>query len=126
MAGEFIIEGVIMYAEEPITGMSKTGNPWTKQGVVLQTQERYPRTVYFTVWGKNIPEGGVQQGARYEVALDVSSQEYQGKWYTNATGYRLTPVGATQAQQPTPQPQQQWQAPQPAPAQGLNEDEIPF
>lgn len=134
MNGEITIQGVIISTEKIESGVSQSGKQWTKQGAVIQTQERYPRTVYFTMFGDKIPEGGIQVGSVVEVAIEINSREYNGKWYTNVTGYRIQPVapqpqGYQQPQYPQqqmPQPQPQPQQPQQAPFVTRDGESLPF
>lgn len=135
MNGEITIQGVIINTEKIESGVSQSGKQWTKQGAVIQTQERYPRTVYFTMFGDKIPEGGIQVGSVVEVAIEINSREYNGKWYTNVTGYRIQPVAPQpqgyqqpqypQQQMPQPQPQQP-QQPQQAPFVTRDGESLPF
>lgn len=134
MNGEITIQGVIINTEKIESGVSQSGKQWTKQGAVIQTQERYPRTVHFTMFGDKIPEGGMQVGSVVEVAIEINSREYNGKWYTNVTGYRIQPVAPQpqgyqqpqypQQQMPLPQPQQM--QPQQAPFVTRDGESLPF
>lgn len=132
MNGEVTIQGVIINTEKIESGVSQSGKQWTKQGAVIETQERYPRTVYFTMFGDKIPEGGIQVGSVVEVAIEINSREYNGKWYTNVTGYRIQPVapqpqGYQQPQTPQqPQTQPQAQQPQQAPFVTRDGESLPF
>lgn len=134
MNGEITIQGVIINTEKIESGVSQSGKQWMKQGAVIQTQERYPRTVYFTMFGDKIPEGGIQVGSVVEVAIEINSREYNGKWYTNVTGYRIQPVapqpqGYQQPQYPQqqmPQPQPQQMQPQQAPFVTRDGESLPF
>lgn len=120
MNGEITIQGVIINTEKIESGVSQSGKQWTKQGAVIETQERYPRTIHFTMFGDKIPEGGIQVGSVVEVAIEINSREYNGKWYTNVTGYRIQPVA------PQPQGYQQPQSPQQQMPQQMQPQQAPF
>lgn len=126
MNGEITIQGVIINTEKIESGVSQSGKQWTKQGAVIETQERYPRTVYFTMFGDKIPEGGIQVGSVVEVAIEINSREYNGKWYTNVTGYRIQPVAPQPQGYQQPQQVAQQQMPIPRPQPTLLPQQAPF
>ena len=101
-------------------GTSARG-PWRKQELIIETEEQYPRTVCLICWTNQIDE--IQQfapGQTIKAQIDISSREFNGKWYTDVRVWRFDPVGATTApaaapaQQPA-QPNSMHQTP-PAPA----------
>ena len=122
-------------------GQSARG-PWRKQDLIIETEEQYPRTVCLTCWTNQIDE--IQKfapGQSIKAQIEISSREFNGKWYTDVRVWRFDPVGATTAPaaatQPVQQPYQQpamHQTPPPA-AQPTTEyyppaedsvDDLPF
>ena len=93
-------------------GQSARG-PWRKQELIIETEEQYPRTVCLICWTNQIDE--IQKfapGQTIKAQIDLSSREFNGKWYTDVRVWRFDPVGATTAPasapaQPTPQPMHQ-------------------
>ena len=93
-------------------GQSARG-PWRKQELIIETEEQYPRTVCLICWTNQIDE--IQQfapGQTIKAQIDISSREFNGKWYTDVRVWRFDPVGATAAPaaapaQPVQQPYQQ-------------------
>ena len=91
-------------------GQSARG-PWRKQELIIETEEQYPRTVCLICWTNQIDE--IQQfapGQTIKAQIDISSREFNGKWYTDVRVWRFDPVGATTAPaaaQPVQQPYQQ-------------------
>jgi len=91
-------------------GTSARG-PWRKQELIIETEEQYPRTVCLICWTNQIDE--IQKfapGQTIKAQIDISSREFNGKWYTDVRVWRFDPVGATvapAAAQPVQQPYQQ-------------------
>lgn len=86
------ITGTITQVHPLQSGMNQQGKKWSKQQYVLQTEERYPKTVAFVLMNDNITKFNVQQGQRLTVDFDLESHEYQGKWYHSVTAWRVTPA----------------------------------
>ena len=89
-------------------GTSARG-PWRKQELIIETEEQYPRTVCLICWTNQIDE--IQQfapGQTIKAQIEISSREFNGKWYTDVRVWRFDPVGATTAPAAAPvQPAQQ-------------------
>ena len=126
-------------------GTSARG-PWRKQDLIIETDEQYPRTVCLTCWTNQIDEiQNMVPGQMIKAQIDISSREFNGKWYTDVRVWRFDPVVVTAPSQVAQQPQQP-QQPQaihqtppmnPAPAMGNggvedyfgatnNGDDLPF
>ena len=93
-------------------GTSARG-PWCKQEFIVEYRDgNFPNTVCMNVWG----EDKVNDLARFNVgdnvkiSLNLSSREFNGRWYTDIRAWRIEAVTAA-AQQPAAQ-----QAPAQAPA----------
>lgn len=117
-------------------GTSAKG-PWRKQDLIIETDEQYPKTVCLTCWTNQIDE--VQRmvpGQMIKAQIDISSREFNGKWYTDVRVWRFEPVAATApAAAPQPAAQPVHQTPPAAPAGGPedyfgsesnNGDDLPF
>ena len=88
-------------------GTSARG-PWRKQDLIIETEEQYPRTVCLTCWTNQIDE--IQRfapGQTIKAQIEISSREFNGKWYTDVRVWRFDPVGAAAPAAPQPQPQPQ-------------------
>ena len=89
-------------------GTSARG-PWRKQELIIETEEQYPRTVCLICWTNQIDE--IQKfapGQTIKAQIEISSREFNGKWYTDVRVWRFDPVGATTAPAAAPvQPAQQ-------------------
>lgn len=70
------------------TGEGKNG-VWKKQQIIIETtSDKYPKKVAVQLWG-DLTDKGFQEGAEISVEFDVESREYNGKWYTDAKGWRI-------------------------------------
>ena len=84
-------------------GQSERG-PWRKQVVIFETSGDYPKQIAIDFYNGDIEEiGKYNPGDTCTVKFDISSREYNGKWYTNVKAFGIE----GQAQQPQPQPQYQ-------------------
>ena len=80
--------------------------PWRKQELIIQTEEQYPRTVCLLCWGDQAAEAqNLQPEQNIKAQFRLESREFNGKWYTDATVWRLETVQAQPAAAPQ-QPQQ--------------------
>ncbi len=78
-------------------GTSARG-PWRKQDLIIETDEQYPKTVCLTCWTNQIDEiQSMTPGQLIKAQIDISSREFNGKWYTDVRVWRFDPVGATAA-----------------------------
>ena len=89
-------------------GTSARG-PWRKQDLIIETEEQFPKTVCLTCWSNQIDE--IQKfapGQAIKAQIDLSSREFNGKWYTDVRVWRFDPVGVAAAPVAAPaQPAQQ-------------------
>lgn len=102
------------------SGTSEKGN-WVRGGFVIEYQDGdYPTNAAFTLFGenrinmaKNLP-----MGSMVRVQFSVRSREYQERWYTDLSCFRIEPYGQSMPyQQGNPAYAQAYQ-PAPAPAYG--------
>lgn len=104
-------------------GTSARG-PWRKQDLIIETDEQYPKTVCLTCWTNQIDEiQNMAPGQLIKAQIDISSREFNGKWYTDVRVWRFDPVTAAAPGQPA-QPAAQVAHPtaQPAAPAGGPED----
>lgn len=73
---------------------------WKSHDFVAQTDERYPHTLYFEIFGADkVDKMQVQIGGKYTVYFDVDSQAYNGKYFTHLRVWKIEPIGVQQTQQ---------------------------
>lgn len=77
-------------------GTSKAGNEWKKQEYVLETHDQYPKKVCFQIFGADrIEQAAIQPGEELTVSFEIDSREYQGRWFTNISAWKVErPVAA--------------------------------
>jgi hypothetical protein len=76
----------------PVTeGTSKNG-PWKKQEFVIETNEgKFPKQIHMNVWGAD----KVDEFKKYKIgdiltfSLDISSREYNGRWYSDIRAWKI-------------------------------------
>ena len=74
-------------------GTSKNGNEWKKQEYVLETYDQYPKKVCFQIFGADrIAQADIKLGEDVNVFFDIDSREYQGRWYTNISAWKVDRV----------------------------------
>ena len=130
------LEGKIIRKLNVQSGVSARGN-WSKQEFIIEYQEgNFPSQACFNVWGEDkvMDLERFQIGDSVKVSFNISSREYNGRWYTDLRAWRLDSSGeaasaAAPAQapaQPAAQPAQT-QAPQAADSQdSQDDDDLPF
>ncbi|MCC8038451.1 MAG: DUF3127 domain-containing protein, partial [Bacteroidales bacterium] len=112
------ITGKIILALPEASGTSKAGNLWRKREYVLETQENYPKKVFFDFFGDRADQYPLNVGETVKLSFDIESREYQGRWFTSIRGWKAekvdpnAAVAANAAAQPAPAA-----APAAAPAQ---------
>ncbi len=128
------ITGKVVRLGNLTEGTSARG-PWRKQELIIETEEQYPRTVCLICWTNQIDE--IQKfapGQTIKAQIEISSREFNGKWYTDVRVWRFDPVGAPAAPAPAQSAQQPMmhQTPPAAPAQEYyapsedSVDDLPF
>lgn len=84
------ISGKIIHILPEQGGISKAGNEWKKQEYVLETHDQYPRKVCFQIFGADrIAQAAIQLGEEVTVSFDIDSREYQGRWFTNISAWKV-------------------------------------
>ena len=124
-------KGIITAAMPVASGTSKSGKEWRRASYVLtydNSNEQYPKSVLFDVMGDKIEQLNIKQGAEYEVEIDFTTREYNGRTYMSASAWKATPT-----QQPQQAPAQQgweqmYQQPQEQQTQSAHtqDDGLPF
>ncbi len=90
------ISGKIIQVLQEQTGEGRNGK-WSKCDFVIETQDKFPKKVCITAWGdliqtvRNIPAG-----SDVKVSFDISSREYNGKWYTDVKAWKVEGGSAQQ------------------------------
>lgn len=100
------ITGKIIAVLPTKSGISATsGNEWSLQTAVLETQDQYPKKLAFDVFGADrITQFNLQVGDIATVFFDFDAHEYNGRWFNSVRAFNVEKSGQQVTQQPTPQP----------------------
>ena len=85
---------VSILPEQSFTGRQ---GEFVRFGFVGETQGQYPKKVKFDVLGRDKWEKlspFIVLGSDVQVFFDVTSREYDGKWFTQCDAYRVSVVSA--------------------------------
>lgn len=88
------LEGRIARKLNVQTGTSARG-AWSKQEFILEYQEgNFPSQVCMNVWGdEKVRElDKYQVGDKVKVSFNLSSREFNGRWYTDVRAWRIEPA----------------------------------
>ena len=132
---EFI--GKILQINELQSGVSKAGKEWKKITFVVETHDQYPKKGCFIMMNDRAENLIKYQkvGDEVKVSFDIDSREFNGRWYTDLSAWRVEKVtqeaAAPQPSAPTPPPAPQPQniaaATQPVGTSHVeDESELPF
>lgn len=80
------VKGNTIEVLDPITGESAKGQ-WSKQDFVIETTDQYQKRICFTIWGDKVAIP--IQGETVDVHFNAESREYQGRWFTNLTAWKI-------------------------------------
>lgn len=91
----FTVKGKLEKILDEVTGTSTRGE-WKKREFVITTQdEQYARTICFTLFNDKVSLiEGFQPGTELEIAFNLESREYQGRYFHNVNAWRIQPAMA--------------------------------
>lgn len=97
------IQGRIVIDLGEQSGTSRVGNPWKKHEYVLETHDTYPKKICFTLFGERADQYPCTVGEEVTLSFDINSREYNGRWYTEISGWKVD-KGAAAAPGAAPAP----------------------
>lgn len=109
---------------DPVSGISRSGNEWKRQDIIVETDGQYPRKVCVSVWGDKVSPSVLQIGALLDISCDLESREFNGKWYTSVVAWRIEPNGVAPDQAMPTEPFPSADTLTPAPSN--DHDDLPF
>jgi len=66
------------------------GTTWRKQDFVIQTEEKYSKTIHLQVWGDNILWlQRCKVGDLVNAMINISSKKVGERWFTEAVAWRI-------------------------------------
>ena len=80
--------GTVKQVLDEQSGESRNG-PWRKQEFILETADKFPKSVCVVVWGDNIDQFAIQEGEQLSAYIDIASREYNGRWYTDVKAWKV-------------------------------------
>lgn len=82
-------EGIVFRILAPVSGTSARG-AWKKQDIVFEIPGEFSRKICVTFFGDRADDVvSLKEGDRAEVAVNVESREYNGKWYTDIKAWKI-------------------------------------
>ncbi|MBK7148015.1 MAG: DUF3127 domain-containing protein [Bacteroidetes bacterium] len=99
------ISGKLIQILPAQTGTGKNG-PWKKCDFVIETSDKFPKKVCISAWNDQCSQiEKIAIGSDLKVSFDISSREYNSRWYTDVKAWKIAVEGS-------------------APPQNSNEDEV--
>lgn len=96
--------------------------PWKKQELIIETLEQFPKKICLMCWNERVNDANsFFVGQTIKAQIRIESREFNGKWYTDVTAFRLDidqPTAQPAAQPMNQMPPQMPQQPLPP----INED----
>lgn len=103
---ELKISGKVTVILQVENGTSKAGKEWKKQDFVIETGDKYPALVCFTLFGDKLSLlNGVSVGDEVDVSFNIESREYNGRYFHNINAWKVESTNKAEQQSP-PGPQQ--------------------
>jgi len=121
------ITGRIAVIGESESIPTKSGSPFLKRQLVIETEDRYPQLIPFEFVQAHVDVPVSHQiGEFVEVFFDLQGREWKGKYYLSARGWRIAALGANAEQPPAPTVTAQDEPGEPANIGAGEEDDLPF
>ena len=88
------IHGILLKKLNPESGIRKDGRGWKKQNFILQTDSSFNNEICFQLFGeeKIVMLNNLQLGEKIEVFFNLSSREYNQKYYHNIDAWKINRV----------------------------------
>ena len=89
------VTGTITLALHEANGVSKAGKNWRRRDYILtydNSKPEYPKSVLFSVMNENIDRFNLQKGKVYQLELDFSTREANGRLFMDANCWRATAI----------------------------------
>jgi hypothetical protein len=88
------IIGKLVQKLERETGVSKTGKTWEKQSILVEQNTEYNKEVAISFFGDKIKKlRDIEEGSDVSVSINLSSREFNGKYYHNIDGWFIAKLG---------------------------------
>ena len=88
------IIGKLVQKLERETGVSKTGKTWEKQSILVEQNVDFNKEVVITFFGDKMKSiRDIEEGSDVSVSINLSSREFNGKYYHNIDGWFIAKLG---------------------------------
>ena len=114
------VEGRYERRLDPISGTTQAGKPWSKETILVRTNEEYDNLYPIEFFGDKAIQNlsNIAVGDTVEVEFNVKANEYKGKHYVSLGGWKAVKTeGSTPSAPPV--------APKPI-TNGSDDDDLPF
>ena len=113
MSKQLSITGTVQKVLNIESGVSKAGKEWQKQEFVIETDDQYPKTIAFTLFGDKLSLiENIKVGQNVEVFFNLESREYNERWFHNVNAWKVDAIegqgcSVIKANEPEQQPQRE-------------------
>ena len=88
------IIGKLVQKYERETGVSNSGKTWEKQSILVEQIVDYNKEVVISFFGDKIKKiRDIEVGTDVSVSINLSSREYNGKYFHNIDGWFIAKLG---------------------------------
>lgn len=117
------VTGTVYKVLETQSGVSKSGNAWSRLTFVVEYGDQYPKKLAISLMNDKAQQYAplIQPGARISVKYDASSREYENRWYTECVAWKVELAAQQQGFQMNQPYQQPQQMPHAYPQQGYQQ-----
>lgn len=70
------------------TGTSKSGNPWNKAELIIETEGQYPKKIKLSNMKNAESFSLLPVGSLGTFQIELESREFNGRWYTDVTCWK--------------------------------------
>ena len=71
------------------SGTNKTGKPWKKKEWLVETFGQFPKKVKLQCFNERSDSLIIEPGKDYIFSVDLESREFNGRWYTDVSVFRV-------------------------------------
>ena len=98
------IKGQLVRILDVESGTSKAGKQWKKQSFLINTGAQYNPEICFQLFGEDKIQmlDGIAAGDQIEVSFNLSSREYNGRYFHNIDAWRINRSAAAVVDAPAP------------------------
>lgn len=93
------VSATLLQIGEISSGINQNG-PWSKQIIIVETKDKYPKKVCISIWSGRIDISELEIGKEYTFHVNVESKEHNEKWYTELTLWKIGRESTAQTGRP--------------------------